>query len=646
MPRSDAAMTGTKRHPSLPGTLRVGVRSVIVFAAILAICAHGIQPPGWSGRVAVWLLGSGIALAAVIRWGPLQYIPIYAANVLVDLLNGRSLAPAMLAEIGLPAGIWVTVWLLRRYDFDEDFARGRDIPLFGGAALLGMSIPALVGATTFAMWYRVDPMYHSAWTVLDGFRWWLNDFMGAMILGPLLVAARRKSLRPLVNQPLTSVLFLVLLVALLATMVFAPKVLPTYQFLRSPTLLAATIFVAAVCLRFGLVPAAAAGLAIAATALFCIAFDVGILSGVGQITGLVTLWSYLGATSLSVLLIAWLLAEQKRLERRYEQLFNACPQPLWVHDRETLRFLVVNSATERQYGYTRDELLQATIAVLTPAHEEQTLAALLSGEFAQPLEIRQRTRDGTPVFVEVWAQEVEYADRPAWLVFAFDVSERKALEDALVTAISGEQRRLAQDLHDGLAQDLTVASILTSEVADQWARRGLPMDPDLARLSERIASALASARNIAHGLSPLMNSNGDLAAALAVLAQSSAVGDTRVEIRNHLDAELRLPLEARTHLYRIAQEAIQNALKHADARRIELRLTVRPMLVKLEVEDDGHGIRRERATGAGFGTNTMRYRSSAIGGLLSISSVASGGTLVSCVAPQVSEEGSGIAQRA
>lgn len=646
MPRSDPAMTGTKARSSLKGTLRVGVRGVFVFAAILAICAHGIQPPGWSGRVAVWLLGSGIALAAVIRWGALQYIPIYAANVLVDLLNGRSLAPAMLAEIGLPAGIWVTVKLLRRYHFDENFERGRDMPLFAGAALIGMSIPALVGATTFAMWYRVDPMYHSAWTLLDGFRWWLNDFMGALILGPLLVAARRKSLRPLVIQPMTSVLFLLLLVALLATMVFAPRVFPAYHFLRSPTLLAATIFVAAVCLRFGLVPAATAGLAIAATALFCIAFDVGILSGVGQITGLVTLWSYLAATSLPVLLIAWLLAEQKRLERRYEQLFNVCPQPLWVHDRETLRFLVVNSATERQYGYTRDELLQSTITVLAPAHEGQTLATLLSGEFAQPLELQQRTRDGTAVFVEVWAQEVEYAERPAWLVFAFDVSERKALEGALVTAISGEQRRLAQDLHDGLAQDLTVASILTSELADQWARRGLPREPDLTRLSERIASALVNARNIAHGLSPLMSSNGDLAAAIAVLAQSSAVGEIRVEARTHIESELRLPLEARTHLYRIAQEAVQNALKHADARRIEVRLTVQPTRVKLEVEDDGHGIRRERSKGTGFGTNTMRYRSSAIGGLLSISSVASGGTLISCVAPQDPEEGSGVGQRA
>ncbi len=348
-------------------------------------------------------------------------------------------------------------------------------------------------------------------------------------------------------------------------MVFAPGMVPAYRFLRAPVLLACTMLVAATRLRFGLVPAAAAGLALTATAVCCIAFDVGILRRMNQIDGLVTLWTYIGATSLSVPLVAWLLAEQRRLERRYEQLFDACPQPLWVCDREPVRFLAVNSAAERQYGYARGELLRSTISILALPHEEPTLATMLAGNAVQPLELRQRTRDGTMVFVEVWAQSVVYGGRAAWLVLAFDVSERKSLESALVTAISGEQRRLGQDLHDGLAQDLTVASILTSELSARLAERSLPMLPELGRLSDRIALALANARNIARGLSPLMSSNGDLAAALAQLARSSTVGDTRIEASTRIESELRWPLEARTHLYRIAQEAIQNALKHADA---------------------------------------------------------------------------------
>lgn len=636
MPLSDEATARPGTPTIVPAALLDAVRALLVLAATLSICTSGLQPPGWSGRLAVWLLGSGIALAAVVRWGWVQYIPVYAANVIVDVLNRRPLELALLAGLGLPAGVFATVWLLRRYGFHETFERSRDMPLFIGAALAGMLIPAAVGVGVYAGWNPIDPMDGSPWGWIDVFRWWLNDFMGVLILAPFLVSVRWKSLRPLISQPGTSVLFLLLLIGLVAAMVAAPGIWPAYPAARSPILLASTVLVVAVCLRSGLVPAAAAGLILTATAVACMAFGLGIMRGIGPFPGLVTLWTYMCAMSLPVLLLTWLLAQQRRLEHRYEQLFDACPQSLWVHDLATQRFLVVNAACERQYGYSRNELLQSTVAMLAPPGEENTLTGVLTEDPAQPLELRHQARDGTTIFVEAWSQPIDYGGRPAWLVFAFNVSERKALEGALVTAISGEQRRLGQDLHDGLAQDLTVASILGGELGAQFEEQKLPVVPELKQLIERISSALGNARNIAHGLSPLTSSNGDLAAALAVLAKSSTVGETLVELTTHVESDLRLTFESRTHLYRIAQEALQNALKHADARRVEIRLTVRPTKVALEVIDNGRGIRRDEAKGSGFGTNTMRYRASAIGGLLSMRSRPDGGTVVSCIVPQPS----------
>ena len=639
MPSSDEAVTraGTRAGP--PAMLLALMRALLVFAATLSICTTGLEPPGWSGHLAVWLLGSGIALAAVIRWGPVQYIPVYAANVLVDVINHRPLALALLAVAGLPAGVFTTVWLLRRYGFRDNFERGRDMPLFIGAALAGMFIPAAVGVAVYSSWNPIDPMDNSPWVPIDVFRWWLNDFMGVLILAPLLVSVRWKSLQPLLTQPVSSVLFLLVLIGLVAAMVVAPEMWPAYPFARSPMLLASTMLVVAVCLRSGLVPAATAGLILTGTAVLCMAFDVGIMRGIGPFPGLVTLWTYMCAMSLPVLLLTWLLAQQRRLERRYEQLFEACPQSLWVHDLATLRFLVVNAACERQYGYSRDEFLQSTVAVLAPPGEDPTLAGALTADAPQPLELRHRTRDGTIIFVEAWCQLIDYGGRPGGLVFAFNVSDRKALEGALVTAISGEQRRLGQDLHDGLAQDLTVASMLAGELAAQFEERKLPIAPELRQLKERMASALVNARNIAHGLSPLTSSNGDLVAALAALARSSTVGETLVELSTHVESDLRLTFESRTHLYRIAQEALQNALKHADACHVEIRLTVRPTKIVLEIIDDGRGIRRDEARGSGFGTNTMRYRASAMGGLLSMRSRPDGGTVVSCLVPQASAIG-------
>ncbi|HXS21600.1 MAG TPA: MASE1 domain-containing protein [Steroidobacteraceae bacterium] len=637
MPPNEEAIAPAGARARAPAVALDLGRALVVFAAILAIGTIDLEPQGWVGHVAIWLLSSGIALAAVFRWGRVQYLSIYAASVLVDVLNRRPLVPALLAGVGLPAGVFATVWLLRRYGFRDTFERGRDMPLFIAAALAGMAIPAAVGVGTYAAWSPIDPLDNNPWARIDLLRWWLNDFMGVLILAPLLVSLRWKSLQPIIRQPASSGLFLFLLIAVVTITIAVPAVSPASQFARQPILLASTILVVAICLRSGLVPAAAAGLILTGTAVFCTVFDVGIMRGMSAIPALVMLWTYVCAMSLPVLLLTWLLAEQRRLERSYEQLFDACPQSLWVHDRASLRFLVVNAACERQYGYSRGELLQSTIALLSPADEDQTLGSMLTADLPQPLELRHQTRDGTLISIEAWFQPIDYCGHPAWLVFAFDVSERKALERALVTAISGEQRRLGQDLHDGLAQDLTVASILTGELSAQFEERALPIFPELKQLSERIASALVNARSIAHGLSPLTGSNGDLGAALALLAKASTVGDTLVEASTHMESDLRLTFEGKTHLYRIAQEALQNALKHADARRVEIRLTVRLTKVVLEVMDDGRGIRREDARGSGFGTNTMRYRSSAIGGLLTMRGRADGGTVVSCQVPQPSE---------
>ncbi|HEV2267879.1 MAG TPA: ATP-binding protein [Steroidobacteraceae bacterium] len=633
MPLSDQVAPHTATRTGVPVVPLHVLRALLVFAATLSMSTSGLEPPGWRGHLAVWLLASGIALAAVIRWGWVQYLPVYAANVAVDVLHRHPLDLALLVGLGLPAGVFTTVWLLRRYGFDDAFERSRDMPLFIGAALAGMLIPAVVGVAVYAAWNPIDPMDSSPWGLIDLFRWWLNDFVGVLILAPLLVSVRWRSLQPLIAQPASSALFLLLLIGLVAAMITAPGIWPAYPFAREPILLASAVLTVAICLRYGLVPAAAAGLILTGTSVLCLAFNLGIMRGIGDFPGHVMLWTYTCAMSLPVLLLTWLMAKQRRLERRYEQLFDACPQSLWVHDFATLRFLLVNAACERQYGYSRDELLQSTVAALAPAGEENTLAGL-TADAAQPLELRHQTRDGTVISVEAWSQQIDYGGRPAWLVFAFNVSERKALEGALVTAISGEQRRLGQDLHDGLAQDLTVASMLAGEVAAQFEERRLAPVPAMRQLTERIASALVNARNIAHGLSPLTSTNGDLAAALAALARSSMVGETLVALSTQVESDLRLTFESKTHLYRIAQEALQNALKHADARRVEIRLTVRSSKVALEIIDDGRGIRREEARGSGFGTHTMRYRASAIGGLLSMRSRPDGGTVVSCLVPQ------------
>jgi PAS domain S-box-containing protein len=611
---------------------------LLVFAAIAATGVIGLMPALLGGRVPIWLLGSGIALAAVIRWGATQCVPIYLAEVVIDVVYRHAWAPALLNGLGLPLGVLLTVWLLKRFRFDTSFECRGDVPLFVGAGLVGMVVPAVIGVAVYSTYFPID-VEHTRWGAVDFLRWWLNDFVGLLLLGPLLVALRRGSFALLLARRPGSLTYLGLLAALLATMLLLPPFPGSYGFAQAPVLVGSTVLVAVGCLLYGFVSAAAVALLISITAAACFAFNVGVFNGVATFPGLVMLWSQVSMMIGASLLLTGLLAEQRRLELRYAEVFENCPQPLLVCSARSGRLLLVNAAAERQYGWSRNELLAGGIELLAaPSREEQSLGEALRVDSTQPLELRQRTRDGRLIDLEIWAQPIDCAGQPAWLVFAFDVTEHRSLEGALVDAVSGEQRRLGQELHDGLGQELTAAALMTGQLAVRAERMQVPFGAELRQLAQRINACIDTARTIANGLSPLAGVHGDLGAALTTLAKGSSVGDTEVGVDTRFEAGLRLPLEARTHLYRIAQEALRNALKHAGARHVGIHLTVQPERVLLEIVDDGRGLPRADAEHAGFGTATMRYRSSAIGGRLTISPRPGGGTMIVCSVPQPPSE--------
>jgi len=156
---------------------------------------------------------------------------------------------------------------------------------------------------------------------------------------------------------------------------------------------------------------------------------------------------------------------------------------------------------------------------------------------------------------------------------------------------------------------------------------------ELDQLALLATSCIQDAHRIVQGLSPLTNAEGNLEAALEGLAQRSSLSGIRVRFRAQIDVPPLIDLKVRNHLYRIAQEAVQNALKHSAAKSIEIELSARPGAVTLSVIDDGQGLNAEAATGMGLGMRTMRFRASAIGGRLSISRGAGGGNAVVCNVP-------------
>jgi PAS domain S-box-containing protein len=215
-------------------------------------------------------------------------------------------------------------------------------------------------------------------------------------------------------------------------------------------------------------------------------------------------------------------------------------------------------------------------------------------------------------------------------------SERRHLEAALLDAVGREQRRFGTDLHDGLGQELTGLSLLLSALASTARASRADHTMDLEQACEVAQHAAQSCQTIARGLSPIGPNEGGLIGALRDLVTrlKGSSGPT-VDISINEVSRLGLSPAASDHLYRIAQEAIANALKHARANSVKVTLDVEPQHVRLEVCDDGGGVAELLGNAPGLGLRTMRYRASMIGARFEITPFRPSGTRVICDCPQV-----------
>jgi PAS domain S-box-containing protein len=215
-----------------------------------------------------------------------------------------------------------------------------------------------------------------------------------------------------------------------------------------------------------------------------------------------------------------------------------------------------------------------------------------------------------------------------------DVTGRKQLEAAVTDAAALERRRLAAELHDNLGQLLFSTSLIVATYAKDAAAGGAPQS--LERIKQSLDGAMKVCRDLAHAAAPVVE--GGLGAALQDLATGVATAGVRC-IATAMDAAAQAVSPAQAlDLYRIAQEAISNALRHARCSSIELRLALQQGTVELAVSDDGVGLPRlHRPGGEGLGMRTMRYRAERAGGRLDIESREGGGTAIRVLVPRWGE---------
>ena len=211
--------------------------------------------------------------------------------------------------------------------------------------------------------------------------------------------------------------------------------------------------------------------------------------------------------------------------------------------------------------------------------------------------------------------------------FFRDITERKRLEREVLDVSEREQRRIGQDLHDGLGQHLTGIGLIAKGIERRLRNKSADDEArDVAEVAEMVGQAVAQARDLARGLRPVALAADGLATGLQELARVvEKAGDVRVQLHADSPADPLSDTEA-THLYRIAQEAVNNAVKHGKPTRIAIALADSGDGVRLTVEDDGVGLPPEQQPGhQGMGLQIMQHRARMIGAIFAIRRRAGGG---------------------
>ena len=299
-----------------------------------------------------------------------------------------------------------------------------------------------------------------------------------------------------------------------------------------------------------------------------------------------------------------------------------------------------NEGAERLTGYPADEILGQPFSCFWPREEidagkpAQALAeAAAEGSCRQEgLRVRQ---DGSRFWAMCSLTALQDGDGrlAGFSKVIHDISNRRRLENEVVEAEERERRRIGRDLHDVLGQDLTGIAFLAKELEDDLAERNAPEPSEAARIVKLANQAVERARSLAQGLCPIKLRYGGLPTALRQLAEEvTEVFGVECDLLTQ-DSLAIADDSVALHLYRIAQEATSNAIKHGHAKRVTISLAMEGDEYVLEVEDDGCGIADQLPEDGGMGLAVMAYRATSTGGALTVKRLQRHGTLVTCSVP-------------
>lgn len=663
------------RIPRAPDPVRRPAGLLLLAAAyflsgLVGIAFVRVSNPGylWSdtGFEGPWL-PSGFAVVGLMLGGRRLWPAIFVASAaLWHWVGYAPWFPAISDAVAEVLATLVVLYALDRFGFDRACERPRDLALVFAAAAVSQ-LPQLaidIGSAlvSFALGPTALPdalaptfgavlgtpgelagaAAYSEWGAAAG--WWIAGCAGVVLVVPACVSWTRAEARELVRRPREFAGWVLALALALAAILVLP---PAWR-LAVAALTLGVVAVAVV--RFCAALAWVATLVVALAATTGYGLGIGVLSRATAGEGPAGLWGFIVLVAVCAQMLVAMLAEGRRLERdaraldrRYRGLYAAVPYAVFVYEESSGRIRMANPAACSAYGRNLHEFAAMRLAELQVEPGETLPVSATDAH--RVVATRHRLRHGRIADVELTFVPFGVAPGgrgPGGLCFVADVTERNLLRQRLIGAADQERRKLARDFHDGVGQVLTglqfgVRPLL---VADATPDRAI-----LDFIADAAQEARRTCEEVLHGASPLAATDGDLLRAIRRLPTLMPPGEVpRIRVWVSEDAPVTLPLTAREQVYRVAQEALNNALRHSQAANIEIIVRVAPDAVELSVEDDGIGVLAgSRARPGGIGLESMRLRATALGGRLDVSASTPRGTHVHFMCPQAAEPGQSLA---
>lgn len=357
-------------------------------------------------------------------------------------------------------------------------------------------------------------------------------------------------------------------------------------------------------------------------------------------------WVLVGLVILAVLLLVTrqAAAHKKLAELNRALAFRVADARLTELVRQSAdAFLIIDArgivtfasaATEAMIGMAPPQAIGTTAVDLFGPDHEETFARFLNRLVAEPrealsLELSLEPADGSPRTLRLLgANRLANVHIEGLTLTISDISEQRALERDVLTAANHERLRLAGDIHDGLGQELSGIALMLHALSKSPELEALKSRTELNAIVGHVTEAIRGARDLARGLSPIYVVRGSLRDALLRLKRDAgAAPPVHVEVDPAL-GELVIDELPADHLYRIAREAVKNAMRHGSCSKVEVWLRVLDETLWLEISDDGIGYDLRAGADIGFGLRLMEYRARIIGASFEIVRRETGGTTV------------------